>query len=204
MSIAEGVIIKIAANILLNDEQTGINVFWAEVADNIGAGPLDDDDVLDAAANWLDVLYTNLLAVLADTIIGTIAEVWTVNLPDGDLTPVGFGVQTWEGTSAADALPNGNAMICAISTEDTDVYGRKFIPGVNEGSTVDNNISAGSLVALLGFAEDWVAQYIDANDVVLNPGVYSNAQNAFRASVDSFSANAIIGYQRRRKPGVGT
>ena len=57
MSISEGTIIKIAQSILLPDTQTAINAYWAVVAEDGGTGPLEEDDVLVAAANYMDQIY---------------------------------------------------------------------------------------------------------------------------------------------------
>jgi hypothetical protein len=53
-------------------------------------------------------------------------------------------------------------------------------------------------------AVEWAAQWVDANDVILNPGVYSSVKQNFFIATGTVIVNAIAGYQRRRKPGVGT
>lgn len=204
MSIAEGVILKIAQHILLPDTQTAINVFWAELLDNVGSGPLADDDVLDAASNWMDSLYANLAASMADTVSGTLVEVWIVNESTGVLTPVGDEVTTWDGTTADDALPNGIAAICSLKTTDTRVTGRKFIPGMTDAGATDNNLVGDALSRLALWAADWPVNFVDANDVEFNPGVYSGVLQSFFPASGVVIANAIVGYQRRRKPGVGS
>lgn len=204
MSIPEGTIIKIAQNYLLPDEQTAVNVFWQEVNNNAGPGDLDDDDVLDAVANWLDQLYAEVVASLADVIVSTICEVWTVNEATGDLTPVGDAATTWDGTSVNDPLPNGVAGICTLKTTETDVTGRKFLAGYHDTAADDNNLIVAALARLVDFAINWATQYIDPNDVILDPGVYSTVLASFFGATGTIVANAIVGYQRRRKPGVGS
>lgn len=204
MSLPIGTIIKIAQNILLFDTQTAINVFWASIDDNAGGGPLDEDDVVDAVANYLDLIYTDVLPSIDASIAGTLGEVWTVDVPTGDLTPIGDGATTWVGSGVGDAFPNGVAAIVTMKTTNTDVTGRKFIPGYVETEGVDNDLTGPALVRLANFGLDWAAQHIDANDVILNPGVYSGTKAAFFFNTGVIVANAILGYQRRRKPGVGT
>lgn len=204
MSIAEGTIIKFAQNILLPDEQVAVNVYWATVEDNAGAGPLDDDDVIDACANFLDDIYDHINSNLANTVASTIVEVWTVNPLTGDLTPVGDGATTWDGTGVVDALPNGVAGICSAKTINTEVTGRKFIAGYGDTVFTDNNMLAAPLANLVLYALDWVTQHVDLNDVILNMGVWSQTKLNFYLFTGVVIANAIAGYQRRRKPGVGT
>lgn len=204
MSIAEGTIIKIAQNYLLPDEQTAVNVYWAEVNNNAGPGDLADADVLVAVSNWLDLLYAEVVATMADVVISTICEVWTVNEVTGDLTPVGDEATTWDGTSVNDPLPNGVSAICSMKTSETDVTGRKFLAGYHDTAADDNNLITTALVRLVDFALYWATQYVDANDVVLDPGVYSTALASFFGATGTIIANAIVGYQRRRKPGVGS
>ena len=204
MSLSEGTILKIAASILLNDEQTAMQIFWASLAEDGGSGPLDEDDVLDACGNWMDQLYANVEGAIADTIIGGLVEVWEVDVLTGVLTPIGDAVQTWVGLSANDALPNGVAAIGAIKTTNTKVTGRKFIPGFNDDSATDNNLAPGTLATLVLFVADWVTSYTDPNSVLLHPGVYSTTFNNFYVTTGVAIANAIVGYQRRRKPGVGS
>lgn len=204
MSLAEGVILKIALNILLNDEQTAMQIFWATLSDSVGSGPLDEDDVIDAAANWMDEIYAHVSDALADTITPGLVEVWEVDGPTGDLTPIGDGAASWTATSVVDSLPNGCAIIGSLKTTNTDVTGRKFIPGWGDEGAVDNNLAAGPLGKLVNFVAEWATVFVDANEVQLNPGVYSNTLNNFYLTSGVAVANAIVGYQRRRKPGVGS
>ena len=204
MSISEGTIIKIAQSILLPDTQTAINAYWAVVAEDGGTGPLEEDDVLVAAANYMDQIYENIVADLADTVTASLVEVWTVNPVDGDLTPIGDEVATWTPVSTADAFPNGVAAIAALKTTNTDVTGRKFVPGYADTKAIDNNLIGTPLANFVLYAVDWGTQYIDANSVILTPGVWSQTKLNFYLASGVVIANAIVGYQRRRKPGVGT
>lgn len=204
MSIPINTIIKVGAHILLPDVVDAINVFWFLIDDNVGSGPLDEDDIITATENWLDLLYAEVLASLADTVSGELVDVWEVEEGPFNLKPIGDGLQSWAGSAPQDAAPNGVAQVAALKTVNTDVTGRKFIPGSAETSMTDNNLTGTALARLLDFGIYWAAQYIDANDVILNPGVYSKTKSNFYASTGTIVGNAIVGYQRRRKPGVGT
>ena len=204
MSWPIGSILKIAANIILNDEQEAINVFWASLDDNVGTGPLDDDDILEAAGNWMDQLYDNIKIDIVNEVLGGIVEVWRVDPSDGDQTPIGDDLALWVGGAAGDAFPNGVAAICSLKTQDTDVTGRKFIPGYAEDAFTDNNIDANPLGRLILFAADWATQYTDPNEVIFNPGVWSQTKLDFVLATGVTVVNTIAGYQRRRKPGVGS
>jgi hypothetical protein len=54
------------------------------------------------------------------------------------------------------------------------------------------------------YALDWAAGHLDANDVLLLAGVYSPTKANFLLASGVIVVNAILGYQRRRKPGVGS
>jgi hypothetical protein len=204
MSLAEGIILKMAMHYLLPDEQTAINVFWAVLEDAIGSGPLDESDVLDAAANYMDALYAEVIESLPTTVVGGLVEVWEVDPATGELTPIGEESTTWEGNGAGDPFPNGVCWVCSMRTIDTDVTGRKFLSGFVETSAEDNNLISAHLARLVAFALEWATDYTDPNDVQFIPGVWSTVQNTFRQRSGTVVANAILGYQRRRKPGVGS
>lgn len=204
MSWPVGTILKIAANIVLNDEQEAINVFWTLLGDNVGSGPLEDSDILAAAGNYIDALYDNIKIDISDTVWAGIVEVWAVDPVDGDQTPIGDDLAIWVGGNVGDAFPNGVAAICSMKTEDTDVTGRKFLPGYTEAAFTDNNMDATSLARLILFAADWASDYVDPNDVVLEPGIWSQTKLDFVAATGITVVNTIAGYQRRRKPGVGS
>lgn len=204
MTLPINTVLKIAQNINLFDTQTAINVFWAKIDDNVGGGPLAETDVLDAVVNYLAKVYLDILPSMDASITGSLAEVWTVLESTGDLTPVGDIASIFAGTGVGDAFPNGVAAIAAMKTTNTDVTGRKFIPGYVETEAVDNNLTGPALARLVLMAVDWADQHIDANDVIINPGVYSRAKLQFFNTTGAIVANGIVGYQRRRKPGVGT
>lgn len=204
MSIPAGAILKIAQSILLPDTQTAINVFWALLSEDGGAGPLAETDVLEAAANWMDQLYGNIEVDIADTASSTIVEVWVVDPLTGDLTPVGDEATTWSGQNILDAFPNGVAAVGAMKTVDTEVTGRKFLPALVEDVAIDNNLTGGTLARWVLFVVDWATQYIDGSSVVFSPGVWSQTKLDFFLASGTVIANAILGYQRRRKPGVGS
>ena len=204
MSLSDGTIIKIAAETLLPDDTIAINVIWGVVSDNGGSGSVDEADVLDAAAAFVDNMFQNLETRIPTGIDGGLVNVWTVAPATGDLTPIGDEALTWTGSSAQDPFPNGVAAVGSAKTTNTDVTGRKFIPGLNEQAADDNNLTAASLTAILAYLADWVTVFVHVSDVIITPGVYSYTDSNFYLFTGVIVANAILGYQRRRKPGVGT
>jgi hypothetical protein len=91
-----------------------------------------------------------------------------------------------------------------MKTSNTDVTGRKFIPGIGEINATDNDLTSGALARSVLYAVAWATQFIDANSVTFTPGVWSMTKLNFFLATGTVIANAILGYQRRRKPGVGT
>lgn len=117
---------------------------------------------------------------------------------DGVYTRALTGTQ---GTSANEMGSHGVAAVLRHPTLLARRQGRKFVPGIVETSITDSVIAAAALAALGNYGVE-MADPIGTLGTVLQPGVWSPTLG-FEPFEPTVIVNAITGYQRRRKPGVG-
>lgn len=203
MSLAEGTILKFAVKMLLADETIAENIFWSTVFDDIGSGPVDEEDTMDTIAEYAADMYDNILGSVNEDIETLPIDVWEVSPIDGDLTPIGSVAWLWGNNAIAEQLPNGVAAVIAMKTLNTEVTGRKFLAGMTEDTVVDNNWGSGIMLTMADWAIAWHTSYVGTSDVGIAPGVWSQTKLGFYLASGVVIINGIVGYQRRRKPGVG-
>jgi hypothetical protein len=91
-----------------------------------------------------------------------------------------------------------------IGTTDPDVQGRKYWPGLGEAGADDGYLSAGSAVAFGLAAGEMITPFVGSETGSgFIPGVFSTVNVEFYPSNGEAGTNLLLGYQRRRKPGVG-
>ena len=202
MSVAENDILRIVASMLWSDANVNQNVFNAKVSG--GSPPYDDSDIADDAEDWLDDMYANMTSATSDELDGNEVLVYKYDTVGQDWDEVFSQSWTWNPTQASEQIPRGVAGLCRMWTEDPDVQGKKYFPGITEISLVDGLFDSGVLIPLLAFAADWYLPFVGAaSGATFTPGVWSVAQAVFKAGVDHIAVSAIPAYQRRRKRNVG-
>lgn len=202
MSVQAGDVLRIVASFLWTDGNVNQNVFNAVVTG--GGAPFDDSDIADDAEAWLDDMYLNLVAMMSDEIDGNEVIVYKYDAGDGDWDEVASQSWSYDPTQVSDQLPRGVAALARLWTDDPDVQGKKYIPGITEQSVEDGLINAAGLVNLLAFAADWYLPFVGAvSGATWTPGIWSVVGTVFNAAVDHLAASAIPAYQRRRKRNVG-
>ncbi len=202
MAVADGAILRIVASLLMPENVIAQNVFYAVFTDN---GTSDDeDDVVDDLATWIEDMYTTLAGQVADEVSVTGIKVYNYDVIDDDWDEVGDAVITFTFTSGSDMLVHGVALVVHAKTTDPDVQAAKFIAGLSEPTTVDGLFTAAVLADVVDFAVDWTTPFVGAiTGALFGPGVWSVANQNFFLFSGTEVINAIPGYQRRRKPGVG-
>lgn len=202
MSVAENDILRIVASMLWTDGNVNQNVFNAKVTG--GAPPYDDSDIADDAEDWLDNMYLNLTAFCSDEIDGNEVLVYKYDAVGDDWDEVMSQSWVWNPVVGVDQMPRGVAALVRLWTQDPDVQGKKYIPGLTEGSFTDGLINAAELVALLAFAADWYLPFVGAaSGATFTPGIWSVVGKLISLGVDHVAASAVPAYQRRRKRTVG-
>jgi len=202
MAVADGAILRIVASILFPESVIAQNVFYAVFADT---GTSDDEaDVVTDLGTWLEDMYDHLDGECIATLASGGFKVYNYDSIDDDWDEV--GADTWADTfaGAGDMLPHGVAAVIHAKTTDPDVQAAKFLGGLTEDTQDNSILEATPLAELANFANEWTAPFVGAaTGADFAPGVWSVAQQNFFLFNGVEVINATLGYQRRRKPGVG-
>lgn len=165
-----------------------------------------DGTVLDAIAGWIT---TDFGAEWAD--MGS--DECTMTEVEADIVQIGGTVDRNIGTETLDidgelpssVLPAANALYLQANCLPAGVFGRKYIPGLQEAG-----VAAGLWVgSTLTDGAAMLADYMDTIVVpviggILVPGVPSSKTSAFEPFTGVGFLDTVPAYQRRRKPGVGS
>lgn len=202
MSVTDGTILRIVASFLWTDGNVNQNVYNAVVT---GAGaPWDEDDIVADAEDWLDDMYLNIAGAMSDEIDGNSVTLYEYDGVDDDWDEIGSDSWLFNPTGATDQLPRGTAALVRMWTSDPDVQGKKYIPGLCEGSLNDGLYNASLITDLLAFAADWYLPFTGgASGATFTPGIWSVAGTVFKAGINHVATSTIPAYQRRRKRNVG-
>lgn len=163
----------------------------------------DEDDVLGAIVTGLEGAWAHIEDEIVDGVQGDTAKLSlydTVLDQWNELATV--AVTGFDGTSVGEMLPHGAAAVCRFFTGVGRRQGRKFIPGLDESAQVDGTLVAGTVTDLVLFALDW-DDVITFGDASFKPCVYNEETEDHEGFVGEAAVNTIVGYQRRRKAGVG-
>lgn len=202
MSVVDTDVLRVVASFLWTDGNVNQNVFNCQVSG--GAGPYAETDVVDDMEDWLDDLYANLTANLSDEIDGNEVIVYKWDSSGGDWDEVGSQGWTFDPNAAPEQLPRGVAALVRLWSQDPDVQGKKYIPGLTESGLTDGLFTAGTITALLNFATDWYTPFVGAGSGgTFTPGIWSVVGLLFQAATDHVATSTIPAYQRRRKRNVG-
>jgi hypothetical protein len=202
MSVTEGTILRIVASILFPDSVIMQNVFHVALSSLVGDG--DPDDITLDLEDYVSQIYQNFNNQLSDELTGDEVKCYEYDAVDDDFDEIGTGSLDITPIGSADYLPHGVALVNNIYTLDPDVQGRKFWGGFTEASQADGDWNAAILTAAAAAAVDMVSQYTGAETgSTYTPGVWSPTRTSFYAKSGVVAIPATVGYQRRRKPGVG-
>lgn len=202
MSVTDGTVLRIVAQMLWTDSEICQNVYNAVVTG--GSSPYADSDIADDAEDWLDNMYANLTTSVTDNLDGNSVTVYKYDAVDDDWDEVFSQSWTWNPSNVTENLPRACAGLVRLWTSDPDVQGKKYIPGFTEGNVEDGLISAGLLTNMIAYGVDWWTPFVGAaSGATFTPGVWSVAGTVFKAAVEHYAASAIVAYQRRRKNNVG-
>lgn len=202
MAITDGDVLRVVASFLWTDGNVNQNIYNCKVSG--GVGPYADTDVVDDMEDWLDNMYANITGNLSDEIDGNEVIVYKYDAVGDDWDEVGSQSWTFDPTQTSDQLPRGVAPLVRLWTEDPDVQGKKYIPGLCEVGVGDGLVVGGTLTQLLALALDWYTAFVGTGSgATFTPGIWSIALKLFKEAVDHYAASAIPAYQRRRKRNVG-
>lgn len=187
-------------------ESTVAQLVWHYL---VTAGNNDDpDDVLTAIDTNLDSAWANISSIVDSTMQGSLLELFqwdfTNNQWDGVANHIPGGV---DGGAALEALPHGAAALCKFFTALNRRQSRKFIPSLGEGTQNDGLFTASALTSLALFALDFddviSAPLTTLTYCTFNTDPTSALFETTSLSTQSVQAEAVVAYQRRRRPGTG-
>lgn len=202
MSIPADTVIRCVAELLLPQTSIAQNVFYVKFLDDGGSNA--DQDVVDDIADYLDALYLAVADEMSDQVVLNEVKCYLWDTVGLDWDEIGSAALTITPNDTGHMLPHGVAAVVTGRTVDPDVNGRKFFPGYGENSQIESTLNGAAITALLVAAAIWVTPFVGtATGSTFDPGVWSVVQVAFKKFVDHIIVNGIMGYQRRRKPGVG-
>jgi hypothetical protein len=202
MTVEVSDILKIAVSMVFPDDVIMMNVFHVLIDAINGAG--DDGEIGDDMVGYTEKSYNDIGANVSSGIEAVEIKVYVWDPVDTDWDEVSARTWTDPFADAADPLPHGVALVQSFRTTNPDVDGRKFWGGFTEGEQAAGSWVAGLLTDAIASGVDVIEEYTDGTSGnVYTPGVWSPTREAFLVYSGTFLTNAIVGYQRRRKPGVG-
>lgn len=200
MSLSSGDIIKIVVAFSMPDEV----VMQLVTHYLIGTGAdVDEGDTLDAIETVLGVAWDHIDALVLNAVTGE-----TIKLSLWDTVAKRFdevatkSTAVFDGSGSGEMLPHGAAAVLRFFTNQGRRQGRKFVSGLLETQQLNGSWIATAVTALALFAADWInGVTVDSTNV--NQGVFDQALESFKGFQQSSAVNTVVGYQRRRKAGVG-
>jgi hypothetical protein len=202
MSVAEGAILRIVANMIFDDASVAQNVFNAVLT--TAGGSSAEADVASDLADWVDDMFGNLATWFQTDITPGEVAVYEYDAIDDDWDEVATDMATYTTSGAGQLLPRGAAAVINAQSLDPDVQGRKYIAGFEESAYWGSGWIAGVQTALAAFASDWVTAFVGAaTGATFTPIIWSPTRTVGYPTTGAVTINIFAGYQRRRKEGVG-
>lgn len=197
MTVSANDVVRITAK-LNYDGNSLQNVY--HVTSYSGAG-VSDDDFMDAADDWVDDAYDNIISVLHDGVDFDSIEFFnvTTNSPMGSRA---WPTQTSGSDATYQALPLPDAGVMLFETPVARSLGRKFISGVTEIHQDDGGTMSVALkTALLAMAADLLTTFVVGTQT-FEAGNWNEALSRFVGWVGAH-LSTFYGTQRRRRKGRG-
>lgn len=167
------------------------------------AGNSNSDAVLAELKLHLETLWAHVRDRTPGESTWTVADIY-YSLPGANEWLV-LGTLTLglSGNDSSDPLPAGTSAVVTGPTPKPGRRARKFLPPFGETYSDAQQWTAGALTSLAAWALEWLT---GINTVDPSEWIYPIALNAVTWAWDALTsarANAVPGYQRRRKPFVG-
>ena len=199
MAVTTGDILEASFRFAQAGANRAMNVFNYAVIDNDG---LTNQEFFDALTDDIAAIWNLWLAsFLTSNIRGTTA-VWRywnpvtaawVQIAESDFNVIGVSLN--------DGLSVGAAAVIHLPHAGGGRSGRKFIYGLSEGVATHSQINTIPAVALAGFGAD-VAAIISDISASIQP-VVLHGDKSYHAMTGVAIVDPRVGYQRRRKQGIG-
>lgn len=160
----------------------------------------DDGDVVTAAKNYVQLIMQELQGRIKSDVTMPTVEVYIYE--SSAWQPLGSEVSSWAGTNTGERLPSGVSLVLNGIKNRTGYRDRKFIAGLTEDSAVGDLWGSATMTAAAAAILKWYSPHSDANGVDLRSVSFDRVTAAVKELTGGY-ASQKVGYQRRRKPGVG-
>lgn len=168
----------------------------------------DPVDVLDDIHTNLVAAFANVAAAVSDLVEGSTIELYQYDFGNHQFDGVATRTNSSnDGLSAADMTSHGVACLVKLFTESARRQARKYLFGIVESSIEDGTFNAALVTNAALFGAD-LDDAVSAPLVTLTYGTFnvdpaSPLYETFSKTTQTVQAEAISGYQRRRRPGTG-
>lgn len=201
MDIVVGDVLKVLLFFALPGEVTALNVFYF-LASSITSG--DPTDVLADMGSAAIRYYSQLLPTMSGDVESVRLELAVRDVANDQWdTIAALPFDAITGSSGSNPLPTGTGSQITIYGDVPRRRTRTFYVGLTEDNSNAGILDTEAFVDLALAAADRLDVWSGVHGEY-NPGFWSVTQNEFIETVDnSVRVNDIVGYQRRRKQGVG-
>lgn len=165
--------------------------------------PQDEADVLDDIVVNMETAWAHIEDHVVDGVTGDTAKLSVYDtVLDQWNEKASVAVDNMDGLGLGEMLPHACAAVIRFFTGVGRRQGRKFLMGLSEASQEDGVLDVAVLAALTLFAADW-DDVVDSGGASFKPCVYNELLEDHEGFLQTFAINTILGYQTRRKAGVG-
>lgn len=173
------------------------NIFY-HTADNDEPG-----NIIAGVGEWISVLLGFWLPQVSNQWSAYACDVYLWDTGDDDwflASEFAIDVGTGGGTDRYNA--NQDAAVLIARTGDGTNPGKKFVAGLDDDRMVNGKVTDAALSELLDILTIWVTDFVATSGMTLLPVIISKVGHVIHPIVGGV-VDAVIGSQRRRKPGNG-
>lgn len=200
MATNPGDIIRVACRHLFEGVDEQINVFHFTVED--GPAVPEDGALLADISTFVSDAYLNIDNYMSSAVAAQDITVYNVT-DDYPLGVVGWSNGYVGGLAVGDGLPPGVAALYLWRTAVKRVLGKTYLPTFAESTQNRGSLDSTTRTAMSDFGTDLKTITVQPNEYSFLLGVWSREAGQMRPIV-SHAPGLKVGYQRRRKAGVGS
>lgn len=208
MPVNDGEVVKCVVSISMPDLVVAQNVYYYRLNDPTPDNP-SDAQVVAAVDTAMDELYARIDDYMTTDV--TVMDVfvdkveWVVDVWE-TVANIGSSVLAIVGLLTGDITPHGVAAVVTALTARPQSRGRKFYPGFKEDGVDASDWDSGVITALTNAAAEWLTTRTVVGSAEIEPVILGQSGPSAGDILPLTGATipAIAGYQRRRKPGVGS
>lgn len=202
MAINDGDILRIVASLVFPDDVIAQNVFHIVATSIVGDG--DDEDTVTDLEEYTNDIYNELEDQMGTAMAGDEIKFYVFDAVHDDWDEIGTGVLNLNASGGTNLMPHGTALLQSFFTLDPDVQGKKYWCGFTEQVHTDGDWVGSLLTAMVDAATALVNTFTaTVSGSQYQPVVWSPTQGVAEVYSGTVVTNAVVAYQRRRKPGVG-